>query len=112
MLTVALAVAVVVALVVIVPTIVVLLVQRRVRRQAAAARRVVTDPSDPWYGRPYAAGVEPADQPRSRWATDDVLDVEALRAVAEADGAEAAFVSPGHARVEAFLAEVLGRRAS
>jgi hypothetical protein len=89
-----------VALTVIVPTIVVLVVQERVRRQAAARLRR-RDPVEAAYSDAVGIALAP-----------DAVEVARLRALAAADGAEAAFVSPGHARVEAFLVEVLGRRSS
>jgi uncharacterized protein YpmB len=75
-----------VALAVIVPTVVVLVVQERVRRQRsrAAAR-----------ARAEAVAV--------------CADIARLRALAAADGAEAAFVTPGTPRADAFLAVMFPR---
>lgn len=75
-----------VALLVIVPTIVVLLVQRRVRRQKQRA----------------------LDQAVAE-ATRLCDERTELRRQAEADGAEAAFVSPGYREIDAILAEIFPR---
>lgn len=75
-----------VALAVVVPTIVVLVVQERVRRQKRHALNRAVDE-----------------------ATAICSDVARLRAQAVADGAEAAFVSPGHRDVDVFLAGIFRR---
>lgn len=89
-----------IALAVIVPTVVVLVVQERVRRQAAARLRR-RDPVEAAYSDAVGIALAP-----------DAVETARLRALAAADGAEAAFMTPGCPVADLFLAELFPRRSA
>lgn len=97
--------------------------RERVRRgrsivaKTMRSARVVNDPADVWHGLPYADGAEPgADAVEQAYAdavvialSPDEVEAARLRALAAADGAEAAFMTPGCPVADLFLAELFPR---